>query len=373
MILARVTRKVMLRMAKRRNAPKIPRITQLASGSYNCQIMYNGKRQSITEDTYDDCLARVMDIMAKRKASGSRSAGSSPAAKAKKLTLRQAIDIYIELRSNVLSPSTIRGYRYVQNNRFVSVMDLPLYDTIDNWQALINAESKAVSAKTVKNAWGLVRRVLSVNNLPVPSVTLPQVVKNEHDFFQPEQVKSFVKAVKGDKYELFYLLGLHGLRCSEILAIDVKKNIDKNFIRVRGSVVQGLDEDGISRYQKKDTNKTASSRRDVPVLISRITQIIHAEKRKKHDVQELIPPHPDAVRKHMKKVCMANNLPYVGLHGLRHSFASLCYHLGISELETMRLGGWSDIGVMKKIYTHLANIDKASSENKLKSFFSDTA
>ena len=59
-----------------------------------------------------------------------------------------------------------------------------------------------------------------------------------------------------------------------------------------------------------------------------------------------------------------------GVHGLRRSFASLAYHLRWSELETMRVGGWSDFQTMRKIYTKLAAQDESEAARKMERFYS---
>ena len=61
------------------------------------------------------------------------------------------------------------------------------------------------------------------------------------------------------------------------------------------------------------------------------------------------------------------------MHALRHSFASLAYSLGLSELATMRLGGWADYGTMRKIYTHLSKHDLADAADTLSDFFANPA
>jgi integrase len=68
-------------------------------------------------------------------------------------------------------------------------------------------------------------------------------------------------------------------------------------------------------------------------------------------------------------VCRKNDLPEIGMHGLRHSFASLAYHLKISEKIAMQIGGWADATTMHKIYTHIGKADILKSENLLKEFF----
>ena len=59
----------------------------------------------------------------------------------------------------------------------------------------------------------------------------------------------------------------------------------------------------------------------------------------------------------------------MGVHGLRRSFASLCYHLGISEAVTMISGGWSDFRTMRKIYTKISESDIANQAKLYTEFF----
>ena len=71
----------------------------------------------------------------------------------------------------------------------------------------------------------------------------------------------------------------------------------------------------------------------------------------------------------MEKICKTLGVPNVGAHGLRHSFASLAYHLRFSEMETMEIGGWSDHNTMRKIYTHLARMDRLKAQDSMAQFY----
>lgn len=62
-------------------------------------------------------------------------------------------------------------------------------------------------------------------------------------------------------------------------------------------------------------------------------------------------------RNKLNRLCAANGLPEVGVHGLRHSSASLAYRLQIPEQITTQIGGWAGAGTMRKIYTHIAQAD----------------
>ena len=86
----------------------IPTPKQLPSGSWRIQLLIDGRRISVTEDTESACIARAMAI---------REEMLQPEDKSAKPTLTSAIDRYIEARENILSPSTIRGYRNIQKSR----------------------------------------------------------------------------------------------------------------------------------------------------------------------------------------------------------------------------------------------------------------
>ena len=83
--------------------------------------------------------------------------------------------------------------------------------------------------------------------------------------------------------------------------------------------------------------------------------------------------NPNTIYHQINRVCARNGLPRVGTHGLRHSFASLGYHLGVPELEMMQLGGWADNQTMIRIYTHIANADRVRAENAMAGFFTQNA
>ncbi|MDR1589760.1 MAG: hypothetical protein LBS51_06160, partial [Oscillospiraceae bacterium] len=54
---------------------------------------------------------------------------------------------------------------------------------------------------------------------------------------------------------------------------------------------------------------------------------------------------------------------------LRHSFASLAYHLNVPEKIAMQIGGWADDKTMRKIYTHIASKDIEKYTSELVKFF----
>ena len=278
------------------------------------------------------------------------------------VTLEKAIDNYIEVRSNVLSPSTLVGYKSVKKNRFKSVMQCPVAD-INDWQSVINAEAAICSPKTVKNAWGLIRPAIEAAGVDIPKVKLPQLVPKEPVFLTPEQISVFVAAVKGTPVEIPALLGLHSLRRSEIAALDWA-NIDlrKRIIKVSGAVVPGEN----WALVEKPTNKNSASTRTVPIMIPELYDALKAVPDKSGKV---VTCYISTIYDWVNKVCDENDLPRLGVHGLRHSFASLAYHVRMSEQAAMQIGGWSDYATMRKIYTHLSTQDINAAANSMSKFY----
>ena len=310
---------------------KIPKITKLPSGSYFCRLRLNGESIPITEDSYDKCQAKALAIK-----QGLIQGHTSPS-----VTLRKAIDLWISERYNVLSPATIRGYRTIQRR----LPDRPIKNI--KWQRLIDDLASYYAPKTVANTWGLIRTVLKDYDLD-PNVRLPQKTPREPVFLTPEQIPVFIDAIKDTPYVLPALLALNSLRLSEIKAL-TWKDIGKEFITVHGAVVP--DEHNVQT--RKTANKTLGSRRSVPILIPEL----HTALEEKRDTGPLMPCDEALLRKRINRVCRNAGLPEVSIHGLRHSFASLAYHLQVPSRITMEIGGWSNEQTVMRIYTHIARSD----------------
>ena len=337
----------------------IPKIIQLPSGTYSTKVMVNGVRITITKDTKEECAAEATAIKygakeAKRKE------------KIKILTLSDALDTYIEARTGSASPSTLYAYKRYKANCFQSMMKSDVHTTTDEqWQSAIRRESKGKSPKYIANVWGLISAAILEATGRKPRVNLPAKEKKERPYLEPEQVKIFVEAVKGESVEIAALLALSSLRRSEIKALTWDCiNLERKTITVKGAMVYAGKDDGMVH---KKQNKTAASNRIIPI-IPPLEEVLKSTQR----IGEYVVPYNGSwLYQRINEICAVNNLPQVGVHGLRHSFASLAYHLQIPEKIAMEIGGWSDDGTMRKIYTHLAQKDIADRAQDFRNFFTD--
>jgi len=315
------------------------------------QVVVGDDRVYISADSEDEYYAKARAAKTRQI-----EIKKSPA----KITLGEAIDRYIKDNDAVLSPSTINCYKSYRKTRFATYMDKQT-DYI-NYQSMVNAEAKIVSAKTVHNAWRLVTASLNNLSLSVPEINLPQKHKSTRPWLDYEQITQFTDAIYGKPWELGALLALQGLRRSEILHLSADDvDLDNGIIHVRGASVIG---EG-NKLTDKVTNKTKASTRDVHIVMPRLTELLRGKEGR------LITTNPTTLYGLINNVCEKQGLPKVGVHGLRHSFASLAYHLNWSEATTMREGGWSNSQTVHGIYTHLANADANADIGRMSEFYAE--
>ena len=328
-----------------------PTPSQLPSGSWRCQVTKDGKRYSFTADNPAEAISLAIEFRDGTK--------KTPQGE----TLGACIGGYIQLRSAVLSPSTLMAYRSYRDHRFAKYMDLRLED-VDRrvLQKMVNEEARKVSAKTVKNAWGLVSASLAECGIDVSGINLPAVPRRERPYLTATEVLEFCNIVRGKPCEIPALLALCSLRRSEIYALTWEDvDLKNKTITVRRAVVKGD-----AGFTEKETGKTEASARTVPIIVPQLVDALRACKAVSGRV---VGGYPNTLYHQINRLCEAHGLPCVGVHGLRHSFASLCHYLGVPEMECAKMGGWSDLGTMKKIYTHLSEAEMTRAANRLADFF----
>ena len=335
---------------------KEPKPKQLPSGNWRVRLRLGDEDISVTMATKDECKAEALRIKTEYKL-GKREAICKAA---KELTLKEVQDKYIEKNKAVLSPSTLRAYKIYAKTRFPKYQQTKLKDL--DFQQVIDDELDLKSEKTVKNAWGLLRTSLEAAGYPVPKVRLAPVPINEIPFLQPSEIMPFCDALVGRSYEIPALMLLHGLRLSEMRGL-TWDNIDlKNGVMaVKGALVRGPD----GEVNKKQ-NKNATSTRPVPIMIPRLLELLKAADSKAGPVVVI---GAGTMLDDVKRACKRAGVTEVTCHGLRHSFASLCYYLEIPERQIQEWGGWRDRATLHRIYIRLTAAGQSEAQTKFTSFF----
>lgn len=332
---------------------KPPKATKLPSGQWYCRVRVDGQDVSITRSTEKEAVAEAMAIKA----------GIKKENKVENITLRKAIDRYIDDRSSILSPATKRGYRTLQANRLQNIMDMPLAKiTTRAVQQAVNADAKEVGAKTIKNALGLLSGIFGVYGIELGKLTLPEQQKVEKQIYTKDELRVLLDAVRGTEVEIPVLLAAWlGLRRSEILGLRWSSiDYEKECVDISEAMVP----DENNKYVVKGT-KTAASKR----VVSCPRYILDVFRRTQRTGERVVTVHPETMRRRMQAVCEDAGIPYIGLHALRHQNASTMLLLNIPDKYVMERGGWSNTATPKNIYQHTMSEGKIAADEAIDSYF----
>lgn len=327
--------------AQKKKEISVPKPQQLADGTFYGRVMKNGRREYIKGKTLKEYEVNARAFIA----------GIIEAKDNQYMTVEKAIDEFIDNHSNILSPSTIRSYKSYKDHRFQGCMKWNIY--ADNpWQKAINDEVGKVSAKTVQNAWRLITASMTAQGINPPRVNLPPKAKADRPWLDYKQIGAFLDAIKDKPGELQALLALHSLRLSELIAIRPEDiDLDAETISINGTRVYNAD----GELVYKSIGKTSASLRTVPIVIPRLKELLTPDIMK---LEYIADSYEKRLYDQINRICKDAALPKVGVHGLRHSFASLAYHLDWTRKSTMTIGGWTNSRVVDEIYTHNADLDR---------------
>ena len=263
------------------------------------------------------------------------------------LTFKDAVEIYLNSKVNVLAPYTYTGYKCIQKTLLKNFADFCSKDittiTQNDVQIVVNELSKKVSQKTVRNRHAFISSVLKYNNAGIVLNTtfakkehVERVIPNDDD------MKEVLKMVKGTEYEIPVMLGCFGmLRVGEVCGLDYDTDI--NFktgeLTIRHNMVRKYDGTHIIT-----SPKTYSGNRTVTVPMDVIKAI-----KKKGYVTNL---YPETISATFSDLIRDNFDKHFTFHSLRHYGASIRLYLGIPYEYVKKEGGWSSVLVLQQIYAH---------------------
>ncbi len=281
------------------------------------------------------------------------------ASKASHFTVGEAIDQYIESKTNVLSPATIREYRRSRAHDLAPLMPVPLKNLNPSMiQAAINQEAASHSPKTVRNIHGLLSATLAMF-LPDFKLTtrLPEPRKTEIHVPTDLEIQKLVQGIQGSKIEIPVLLAAFGsLRRSEVCALTYE-DVEGNTIRVNKAMVK----DENKNWVIKGTKRIASTR--TVVLPAFLTGKIGSGSGLVADVT------PDYITKTFSKELRRLGIPHFRFHDLRHYQASILHALGVPDKYIVARGGWQSESTLKKIYQHTMSDKEKQFTNLANSHF----
>lgn len=280
------------------------------------------------------------------------------------ITVGEAITKYIGLKTNILSPTTIKGYQSIRRNNLKTIMNVSLLDlTNAKIQQAINIEAILHCPKTVHNIHGLLSSALSVYRPEfVLHTTLPKNQKQSKYIPTPKDINRLLSITYNtDMYIPVILASMLSLRRSEVCGL-IWSNIDIK--RGKITVTQAKVYNPQNKYVIK-APKTYTSYRTLTMPLV----LIDALKKQEDKTGFVVQMSPSALSCKFAKIVKQNKFEHFTFHSLRHFNASVMLALNLPDKYAMERGGWATPNVMKSVYQHTFKAEQEKYDKVLIEYF----
>lgn len=196
----------------------------------------------------------------------------------------------------------------------------------------------------------------------------PKVIPKEKHVWTEDQVSYFLGQIKDHKYYPLFLLMFHyGVRRSEALGLRWQDiDFDKDEIYIRHQRLHFNNERHLMPL------KTKASIRDLPLVphVREVLGRLYTEMRPKKDDYVFMnklgnPVDPTSLSVTFRYLQRINEMPYITLHEIRHTVATMLKDQGVSPKDAQALLGHSCISTTLQVYTHTSMDNKSEAVSTL--------
>lgn len=371
-----------------------PGITIRPDGRYMARFSFEGERYTVYDKELKEVKKKLIDLKYELE--------HGLFAKQENITVSGWFDIWIkEYKEPTVKRGTIGVYRDNYNSYLKDPIGKKKLKDIrpEHIQKIYNDLSKkGYSRNTIELVSvvlsGMYKQALKnkiIRENPVPLATLPKAEEHkEPRVMTVKEQKQFLEYSK-DSYlhDMFELALATGMRSGELRGLEWK-NIDfKNkVIHVYRTLVY------VNNDYHLDTPKTASSRRDIPMLDNVI--ILLRQRKKKQSEERLLlgdkwkskeglenlvfttetgyPINRDMLKQELNRVIdtIHNNkvmFEHITPHTFRHTFATRCIENGMPPHVLKTLLGHSKLSMTMDLYSHVLPNTKAEEIQRIANLF----
>lgn len=325
------------------NAKKLP------SGNWRVQVYLgvgdDGKKhkKSITAPTKWECEKLADEYLQGRREC--------------ELTVGECMDKYIEVKRNVLSPSTVRNYKAIRQSRLQLLMDKKVTELNSRLvQRAISEDALRATRTTIITSYRTIEAAMRMQGVETNfKVTFPAEKSKIVVLPNPQKV---VNAFMGTDIELPCLLAVWGcMRYSEVGGL-MRDDLQDGMLYIHRRKIRS--EHG---YIVQEVNKNKSSCRSLKCpqfIVDRIKAV---------ETEFIVPMNYKTLRCHFSTLMKANGIDNFTFHGLRHMSASIMHVLGVPNKYAMERGGWSSSKVMEGTYQNVFDDERQKVDKTIDNYF----
>lgn len=297
---------------------------------------------------------------------------------------RQPLKQYLKQWLEEIHKASIRPRTY---ERYEEIIRLHLVPTLgyvpiqklspQQVQALLARKlTEGFAPKTVSCIYGVLHTALKdavrwelVGRNVCDLVTAPRKVDHEIQPLTPRQIRLFLEAVKGHRFEALFTLALAtGMRQGELLGLKWQDiDLAGNTLQVRR--IQSRVPRLLGKGYVEAETKTRKSRRSILIAGFALDalkahqlrqQELRARVGDRWQARDLVfctrrgtPLNPSHIRDALREVLEQAHLPLIRFHDLRHSTATFLLSLKVQPKVVQEILGHSQISMTMDIYSHV--------------------
>lgn len=322
------------------------------------------------------------------------------------ITLEEWIKEWMKVyKKPYVSPRTFQGY--VEKSKTIiehlGNMQLQKIELYHLQKFISELQKEGKSPKSLRHYTSILKmcvddaimcRLMIMN--PTKKLKLPTMRRKELKIMTKEEQQVFEGFMKEHTMGIAYIVLVNtGLRAGELSGLTWKDiDFDNKALYVRRGVqkITTYDDDfnKIKRERKITDVKTENSYRVVPML-DKVVRILKEYKEQKiKESEELAelgegfkeddfifktkcnnPINSEYLRKHCQQICKSHNFRKVGIHELRHTFATRAIEAGIELRVLQEILGHASYSTTADIYVHILGQVKLTQMNRLEAYLDD--
>lgn len=309
-------------------------------------------------------------------------------------TFKDAAELWLVNYKNTVTASTLSRTEIIFNKhvfpKFGSIALSKIttaycQKVINNWHESGTSKQYPLFINYMNKVFKYAINIGLTADNPILNVIIPTPKKNKEKsikLYTKKQLEIFLSEIQNEKslylkardYMLFRLLAFSGCRIGEILALTWDDfNFTTNELSISKTIAKGKE------YYVSETPKTKNSYRKI-ILDDKTMQYL--KRWKLEQIQFLMkfgytkPSHVFTNEKNEFTINQAiteryniyrerAQLPSIGLHGFRHTHASMLYNAGADHKEVQERLGHANIKTTMDTYTHLTDDKREETTKKL--------